>query len=81
MSLSTTFQAKGFSYQYLVKTISWINLDLAKRVLNGFHERSDDYYGVKEPAFCHDVGVCCLRNIPVGGAWVVCKSGIGLRFF
>jgi hypothetical protein len=49
-------------------------------VLNDFHERSDDYYGVKEPAFCHDVGVCCLRSIPVGGAWVVRKSGIGLRF-
>jgi len=50
------------------------------RVLNDFHERSDGYYSVKEPAFCHDVGVCCLRSIPVGGAWVVCKSGIGLRF-
>jgi hypothetical protein len=50
------------------------------RVLNDFHERSDGYYSVKEPAFCHDVGVCCLRSIPVGGAWVVRKSGIGLRF-
>lgn len=50
------------------------------RVLNDFHERSDDYYSVKEPSFCHDVGVCCLRSIPVGGAWVVCNSGIGLRF-
>ncbi len=31
-------------------------------------------------AFRHDVGVCCLRSIPVGGAWVVHKSGIGFRF-
>jgi len=51
-----------------------------KRVLSDFHERSDDYYSVKEPAFRHDVGVCCLRSIPVGGAWVVHKSRIGLRF-
>ena len=51
-----------------------------KRALNDFHERSDDYYSVKELAFRHDVGVCCLRSIPVGGAWVVSKSRIGLRF-
>jgi hypothetical protein len=50
------------------------------RVLNDFRERSDDCYSVQEPAFCHDVGVCCLQSIPVGGAWVVRKSGIGLTF-
>ena len=51
-----------------------------KRALNDFHERSDGYYSVKEAAFRDDVGVCCLGSIPVGGAWVVRKSGIGLRF-
>jgi len=50
------------------------------RVLNDFRERSDDYYSVKEIAFCHDVGVCCLRSIPVGGAWILHKSSIRLWF-
>ena len=68
-------QYKNFPGEVVELYCKWFT-----RVLNDFHERSDRYYSVKEPAFCHDVGVCCLRSIPVGGAWVVRKSGIGLRF-
>jgi hypothetical protein len=51
------------------------------RVLKDFRERSDDYYTVEEIAFRQDVGVCSLGSIPVGGAWVVRPSGLGLWFF
>ncbi len=51
------------------------------RVLNDFGDQSDDYYSLESEAFGVDLGVCCLRSIPVGGAWVVQQSRIGLGPF
>lgn len=48
-----------------------------ERVLNDFEKQPDDYYRSESEAFGIDLSICCLRSIPVGGAWVVQKSRIG----
>lgn len=52
-----------------------------KAILNDFHERSDIYFDVEEPAFRADINVCCFRWIPVGGAWAVGKSRIDFGYY
>lgn len=51
------------------------------RVMSDFGEQSDGYYSLESEAFGVDLGVCCLRSIPVGGAWVIQQSRIGLGPF
>ena len=59
-------------------------LDLYKewfaRVLEDFSTQYDNYYNHKSDAFLKDLGVCRLRAIPVGGAWIVEISRSGRRF-
>jgi hypothetical protein len=52
-----------------------------ERVLEDFSTQPDDYYDYRSVSFALDVRVCSLRNIPVGGAWVVETRGVGLRPF
>ena len=51
------------------------------RVLNDLDKRSDNYYSLESRSFRDDVGVCSLCKIPVGGAWLVQKSMVGLGTF
>lgn len=50
-------------------------------VLNDFDKRPDDYYNLENTMFNHDVLICCLCSIPVGGAWFVQKARIGFGLF
>ncbi|MHC4116396.1 MAG: hypothetical protein ACYSWO_02700 [Planctomycetota bacterium] len=50
-------------------------------VLAEFSTLPDDYYDHKCLALALDVRICSLRDIPVGGAWIVESRRIGLRPF
>lgn len=51
-----------------------------ERVIDDFSMQTDEYYHYKNDPFLKDFGVCSLRMIPVGGPWILEKSGIGIRF-
>ena len=51
------------------------------RVMKDLRELPDDSFRLESEEFIVDVGVCCLRSIPVGGAWVVQRSRVGLGPF
>ncbi len=59
-------------------------LDLYRKwfenVLHDSAENIDAHYSYKNDAFLKELGVCTLRLVPVGGAWVVEKSGIWRKF-
>jgi hypothetical protein len=48
-------------------------------VLEDFSKQPDDYYDHRCDSFAIDVMVCSLRNIPIGGAWIVEFRNVGLR--
>jgi hypothetical protein len=50
-------------------------------VLEDLSTRPDNYYDHRYYYFAMDVKVCSMMNIPVGGAWVVEISRVGLQPF
>jgi hypothetical protein len=52
-----------------------------KRVIEDFGRQPDSYYNHGNKDFRYDIGVCCLRSLPVGGAWFVQVRRIGFRAF
>ena len=48
-------------------------------VLDDFSKQPDDYYDHHCDSFGIDVMVCSLRNVPIGGAWIVEFRNVGLR--
>jgi len=52
-----------------------------QRVLDDFSTQPDDYYDHRCPSFGVDVGICSLRDIPIGGAWILETRRVGLRPF
>ena len=51
-----------------------------ERIFEDLSMQPDDYYSHRNDSFLKDLGICSLRNIPVGGAWIVEISGIGRKF-
>lgn len=39
------------------------------RIMKDFSHLPDSYYDISKRDFIYDFGVCCLRNLPIGGAW------------
>jgi len=52
-----------------------------RRVIEDFTRQPDSYYEYSNSDFRHDLGVCCLKNLPIGGAWFVQVRPIGLQLF
>lgn len=52
-----------------------------KRVIDDFGRQPGRYYSHVKEDFIYDLGVCCLKSIPVGGAWFVQVRRIGFRAF
>ena len=52
-----------------------------ERILGDFSTQPDKYYDCCCLSFALDVKVCSLRNIPVGGAWIIETRTVGLRPF
>ena len=50
-----------------------------KRVLDDFNVQSDKYYDFANMDFIYDLGVCCLKSLPVGGAWFIQVRRLGFR--
>ncbi len=50
-----------------------------KRVLDDLARQPDEYYSASYYPFRLDVGVCCLRYVPVGGAWIVERSRVAIK--
>jgi hypothetical protein len=42
-----------------------------QRVVTDFDRQPDTYYDISKIDFKIDFGVCCLKSIPIGGAWFV----------
>ena len=42
-----------------------------KRVVTDFDSQPDSYYDISKLDFKIDFGVCCLKSLPIGGAWFV----------
>jgi hypothetical protein len=51
------------------------------RVLEDFDRQPDSYYDICRLDFKIDLGVCILKNLPVGGAWFVKIRSISPRVF
>jgi hypothetical protein len=51
------------------------------RIAKDLRGLPDDSFRLESQEFIVDVSVCCLRSIPVGGAWVVQRSRVGLGPF
>jgi hypothetical protein len=52
-----------------------------ERVMKDFDSLPAGYYDISKFDFKTDIGVCCLKNIPVGGAWFVLSHMISPRSF
>jgi hypothetical protein len=52
-----------------------------KMVLDEFSTQPDDHYDCRSLSFTMDVMACSLRDIPVGGAWILETRRAGLRPF
>ncbi len=50
-------------------------------ILDEFSAQPDDYYDCRSLSFTMDVMTCSLRDIPVGGAWILETRRAGLRPF
>ncbi|GJQ59589.1 MAG: hypothetical protein D8M57_10280 [Candidatus Scalindua sp. AMX11] len=50
-----------------------------QRVVDDFTRQADSYYDYLKIDFIYDVGVCCLKSLPIGGAWFVQVRRIGFR--
>jgi len=42
-----------------------------QRVVKDFDRQPDTYYDISKMDFKIDFGVCCLKSLPIGGAWFV----------
>lgn len=51
------------------------------RIVKDLRDLPDDAFRLESIDYIIDLSVCCLRSIPVGGAWVVQKSRVGLGPF
>lgn len=51
-----------------------------ERILNDLSIQTDDFYHHQNDPFLKDLGVCSLRLIPIGGAWLVEISRIWKKF-
>ena len=52
-----------------------------QRVVKDFDRQPDNYYDISKVDFKIDFGVCCLKNIPIGGAWFLQIRMINPRVF
>jgi hypothetical protein len=52
-----------------------------KRVIKDFYRQPDSYYDISKLDFNIDLGVCCLKSLPIGGAWFVKIRMIHPRVF
>ena len=52
-----------------------------ERVIHDFDRRPDSYYDTSRLDFKIDFGVCCLKSLPIGGAWFVKIRMISPRIF
>lgn len=50
-------------------------------VLEDFSKKPDTYYNRRCESFSLDMKICSLRDIPIGGAWVIEIRNAGLRPF
>lgn len=60
----------------LIELYSWY-----KRILDDFTLQSDKYYDFANIDFIYDLGVCCLKSLPIGGAWFIQVRRLGFRLF
>ena len=51
-----------------------------ERVYKDLSVQPDSYYHYEKESFCKDLAVCCLKALPVGGAWVVEPSRVSTKF-
>jgi hypothetical protein len=69
-------------HQNLPPIIKRLYEEWFERVLMNFAALPDDYYRSKNDIFLDDLGVCCLKIIPIGGAWKVeIQPGPPIRHF
>ena len=52
-----------------------------QRVVQDFDRQPDSYYDISKLDFKIDFGVCCLKNVPIGGAWFVQLHMVNPRVF
>jgi hypothetical protein len=52
-----------------------------KRILDDFTLQSDKYYDFTNIDFRYDLGICCLKSLPIGGAWFIQVRRLGFRLF
>lgn len=58
-------------YKKMPRNIIFLYHEWFARVLEDLSRQPDGYYDYKNDSFLKDLGVCSLRAIPVGGAWIV----------
>jgi hypothetical protein len=49
-----------------------------RRAIEDFTRQPNSYYEYSNSNFKNDLGVCCLKSLPIGGAWFVQIRRIGL---
>jgi hypothetical protein len=52
-----------------------------QRVVKDFDRQPDSYYDISKVDFKIDFGVCCLKSIPIGGAWFLQIRMVSPRIF
>jgi len=52
-----------------------------KRVIDDFGRQPESYFNHVKQDFIYDLAVCCLKSLPVGGAWFVQVRRIGFQAF
>ena len=66
--------------QSIPSTILNLYHEWFERVVDDFSIQTDEFYHYKNDPFLKDFGVCSLRLIPVGGPWILDRSGTGIKF-
>jgi hypothetical protein len=69
-------ETKSFPEGIIQHIHSWY-----KRVIRDFNRLPDSYYDISKSDFKIDFGVCCLKNLPIGGAWFVQIRMMSPRIF
>ncbi|MGV7224951.1 MAG: hypothetical protein ACQ9MH_25980, partial [Nitrospinales bacterium] len=69
-------ETKSFPEGIIQHIHSWY-----KRVIWDFGRLPDSYYDISKTDFNIDFGVCCLKNLPIGGAWFVQTRMMSPRIF
>jgi hypothetical protein len=59
-------KSKSLPQGVLLNLHSWY-----QRVVKDFDRQPDTYYDISKIDFNIDFGVCCLKSLPIGGAWFV----------